>query len=126
MALNRERAPFSESLHCSGQCWSCWGTSGRAGLRWGREIAALPHSTVSARATAAAAVVLALTLLWGGGGLSDRIAQDQMAWFHRANDAVTEWASGWPQALEETFGRLDGFFDSFGAWGAGIQGGMNP
>ena len=55
-----------------------------------------------------------------------RIAQDQMAWFHRANDAVTEWASGWPQALEETFGRLDGFFDSFGAWGAGIQGGMNP
>lgn len=93
---------------------------------WGRVRARMAQLFVNRYATAAAAVVLALTLLWGGGGLSDRIAQDQMAWFHRANDAVTEWASGWPQALEETFGRLDGFFDSFGAWGAGIQGGMNP
>ena len=87
---------------------------------WGRVRARMAQLFVNRYATAAAAVVLALTLLWGGGGLSDRIAQDQMAWFHRANDTVTEWASGWPQALEETFGRLDGFFDSFGAWGAGI------
>ena len=93
---------------------------------WARVRARMAQLWVNRYATAAAAVVLALTLLWGGGGLFDRIAPNQTAWFQQANDAVTEWASGWPQALEETFDRLDGFFDTFGAWGAGIQGGMNP
>lgn len=65
-------------------------------------------------ATAAAAVALALTLLWGGAGLSGRVQGEHSPFFHRAGSAVTEWAGSWSQSLEEAFDHFNIFFDNLG------------
>ena len=79
-------------------------------------------------ATAAAAVVLALTLLWGSGNLSGRVHSIAPSLLERAGTALTEWTDAWPQAWEETLSGFSGLFDNFGGSPRNdlTQGGTHP
>lgn len=79
-------------------------------------------------ATAAAAVALALTLLWGSAGLSGRIAQTEPTLIERAGTALTEWTDTWPQRWENALSGLSNLFDDFGVSPRNdlTQGGTHP
>ena len=83
---------------------------------------------VSRYATAAAAVTLALTLLWGSAGLSGRIAQTEPTLIERAGTALTEWTETWPQRWENALSGLSNLFDDFGVSPRNdlTQGGTHP
>ena len=67
-------------------------------------------------ATAAAAVVLALTMLWGGTLFPNRAMapEDRGRVLESVQEAVTSWAQ-WPQTLTDAFSSLADFFDNRGA-----------
>mgnify|MGYP001527368110 FL=1 len=83
---------------------------------------------ISRYATAAAAVALALTLLWGSAGLSGRIAQTEPTLIERAGTALTEWTDTWPQRWENALSGLSNLFDDFGVSPRNdlTQGGTHP
>ena len=66
--------------------------------------------TVSRYATAAAAVVLALTVLWGSSGLSGQVVPAEPTFLERAGTALTEWTAAWPLAWADA---LSGFSERF-------------
>lgn len=76
-------------------------------------------------ATAAAAVALALTVLWSGADLGGR-TQERPRPLEQAGTALTEWAADWPQRFQDTFSGLTGFFDSLGDGPSTTQGGTQP
>lgn len=65
-------------------------------------------------ATAAAAVALALTLLWGSAGLSGRMIRTEPTILERAGTALTEWTDSWPRNWENALSRFTSLFDNFG------------
>ena len=65
-------------------------------------------------ATAAAAVVLALTLLWSGMGLREQ-APDRSRPLEQANAILTQWAASWPERFQDAFSGFTGLFDSLGS-----------
>ena len=79
-------------------------------------------------ATAAAAVALALTLLWGSAGLSGRIAQTEPTLIERAGTALTEWTETWPRKWESALSGFSSLFDNFGISPRNdlTQGGTHP
>ena len=83
---------------------------------------------VSRYATAAAAVTLALPLLWGSGNLSGRVHSTAPSLLERAGTALTEWPDVWPQAWEEALSGGSGLFDNFGVSPRNdlTQGGTHP
>ena len=83
---------------------------------------------VSRYATAAAAVTLALTLLWGSGNLSGRVHSTAPSLLERAGTALTEWTDAWPHAWEEALSGFSGLFDNFGVSPRNdlTQGGTHP
>ena len=83
---------------------------------------------VSRYATAAAAVTLALTLLWGSGNLSGRVHSTAPSLLERAGTALTKWTDAWPQAWEEALSGFSGLFDNFGVSPRNdlTQGGTHP
>lgn len=94
----------------------------RVGL--GRRIRRRVIRLVTSRyATAAAAVALALTLLWGGAGPH---RQDRPRPLAEAGTAMTEWAAAWPQNFQDAFSGLAGWFDSLGGEPGTTQGGTHP
>ena len=74
-------------------------------------------------ATAAAAVALALTMVWGGVRIPAIPPEDTLV--RRAGDAMTQWADTWPDALEDTLSGFQEIFNSFGQWPM-TQGGTTP
>lgn len=76
-------------------------------------------------ATAAAAVALALTLLWSGAGLRER-APNPSRPMEQAGDTLTEWAADWPRRFQDAFSGLTGWFDSLGDGPSTTQGGTQP
>ena len=72
---------------------------------------------VSRYATAAAAVTLALTLLWGSGNLSGRVHSTAPSLLERAGTALTKWTDA-----------FSGLFDNFGVSPRNdlTQGGTHP
>ena len=80
-------------------------------------------------ATAAAAVVLALTLLWSGLRFSGT-APERPGFFQEAGSAVSDqlhdFSQRWSDSFDGIFSRMSGFFDSFGGGRPQInQGGIN-
>ena len=75
-------------------------------------------------ATAAAAVALALTLLWGGS--PGRQTTDRPRPLEQAGQTMAEWAFSWPQDFQELFSDLDGLFDFLGSGPSTTQGGTQP
>lgn len=80
-------------------------------------------------ATAAAAVVLALTLLWSGLRFSGT-APEHSGFFQGAGSAVSDqlqdFSQRWSNSLDGIFSRMSGFFDSFGGGRPQTnQGGIN-
>lgn len=80
-------------------------------------------------ATAAAAVVLALTLLWSGLRFSGT-TPEHPGFFQGAGSAVSDqlqdFSQRWSNSLDGIFSRMTGFFDSFGGNGPQTnQGGIN-
>ena len=69
---------------------------------------------ISRYATAAAAVALALTLLWGSAGLSGRMIRTEPTILERAGTALTEWTDSWPRNWENALSRFTSLFDNFG------------
>lgn len=86
------------------------------------------HMFTSRYATAAAAVALALTLLWSGAGLSSRPQADQehARPLIQAGTALSEWAAAWPQRFQDAFSGLTGLFDHLGDTPSTTQGGTHP
>lgn len=78
-------------------------------------------------ATAAAAVVLALTLLWSGAGLDDRAPDREEARpLIQTGTALSQWADTWPQRFQDVFSGLTGLFDHLGDTPNTTQGGTHP
>ena len=80
-------------------------------------------------ATAAAAVVLALTLLWSGLRCSGT-ASERPGFFQEAGSAVSDqlhdFSQRWSDSFDGIFSRMSGFFDSFGGGRPQTnQGGIN-
>lgn len=73
-------------------------------------------------ATAAAAVALALTMVWGGVQIPAVPAEDSLV--QKTGAAMTRWAITWPETLENAFSNFQGFFDNFGG-GPAAQGGTH-
>ena len=75
-------------------------------------------------ATAAAAVVLALTMLWGGTLFSNRtvVPEERGRMLETVQEAVTSWAQ-WPQTLTDAFSNFTDFFDNRSADAPATQGG---
>ena len=90
---------------------------------WRRIQARTLRLLTSRYATAAAAVALALTLLWGGAGPH---RQDRPRPLAEAGTAMTEWAADWPQNFQDAFSGLAGWFDSLGSEPGTTQGGTHP
>lgn len=87
----------------------------------------LVHIFTSRYATAAAAVVLALTLLWSGMGLGNRPrTQEEPRPLVQAGTALTEWAAAWPQRFQDAFSGLAGLLDHLGDTPNTTQGGTHP
>ena len=84
--------------------------------------------TVSRYATAAAAVVLALTVLWGSSGLSGQVVPAEPTFLERAGAALTEWTDDWPQKWERALSGFSSLFDNFGISPRNdlTQGGTHP
>ena len=70
--------------------------------------------TVSRYATAAAAVVLTLTVLWGSIGLSGQAVPAEPTFLERAGTALTEWTAAWPLAWADALSGFSELFDDFG------------
>lgn len=86
---------------------------------WRRIRARTLHLLTSRYATAAAAVALALTVLWGGVGLSSRPAGGH-PFFQQAGTAVTERLHSWPERWNDSMsGALSGLNDFFDTLGGG-------
>ena len=83
---------------------------------WSRIRARTLRLITSRYATAAAAVVLALTMLWGGTLFQNRAMapEDRGQVLESVQEAVTSWAQ-WPQNLTDAFSHLADFFDNRGA-----------
>lgn len=96
----------------------------RDGLIWRIRRRAVRLVT-SRYATAAAAVALALTVLWGGAGLNGRTG-DRPRPLEQAGTALTEWAADWPQQFQDTFSGIAGWFDFLGDGPSTTQGGTQP
>ena len=79
-------------------------------------------------ATAAAAVVLALTVLWGSTGLTGQTVRTEPTFLERAGTALTEWTDAWPQRWEDALSGFSGLFDNFGISPRNelTQGGTHP
>ena len=79
-------------------------------------------------ATAAAAVVLALTLLCGSAGLSGQMIRTEPTFLERAGAALTEWTDDWPQKWERALSGFSSLFDNFGISPRNdlTQGGTHP
>ena len=67
--------------------------------------------------TAAAAVALALTMVWGGVRLPTVPTEDSL--IQKAATAIAQW----PETLEKAFSDFDGLFDNFS--GSAAQGGTH-
>lgn len=83
---------------------------------WSRIRSRTLRLVTSRYATAAAAVVLALTMLWGGTLFPNRAMapEDRGQVLESVQEAVTSWAQ-WPQNLTDAFSNLADFFDNRGA-----------
>ena len=94
---------------------------------WGRIRARTLRLITSRYATAAAAVALALTMLWGGRLLPDRALppEGETPLPERIEEMVTAWAQ-WPRALTEALSGLTDFLDHPGAPAPAEQGGHQP
>ena len=94
---------------------------------WGRVRARTLRLITSRYATAAAAVALALTMLWGGRLLPDRALppEGETPLPERIEETVTAWAQ-WPRALTEALSGLTDFLDHPGAPAPAEQGGHQP
>ena len=62
----------------------------------------------------AAAVVLALTVLWGSSGLSGQVVPAEPTFLERAGTALTEWTAAWPLAWADALSGFSELFDDFG------------
>ena len=76
-------------------------------------------------ATAAAAVALALTVLWSGADLGRR-SQDRPRSLEQAGQVMTQWAADWPRQFQDTFSGIAGWFDFLGGGPSTTQGGTHP
>ena len=92
---------------------------------WGRVRARTLRLITSRYATAAAAVALALTMLWGGRLIPDRPLPPEDGLPQRVEEAAEAWAR-WPRALTEAVSGLTDFMDNFGAPAPTEQGGHQP
>ncbi len=79
-------------------------------------------------ATAAAAVALALTVLWGSAGLSGQMNRTEPTILERAGTALTEWTETWPRKWESVLSGFSSLFDNFGISPRNdlTQGGTHP
>ena len=79
-------------------------------------------------ATAAAAVALALTVLWGSAGLSGQMNRTEPTILERAGTALTEWTETWPRKWESALSGFSSLFDNFGISPRNdlTQGGTHP
>ena len=79
-------------------------------------------------ATAAAAVVLALTVLWGSAGLAGQTVRTEPTLLERAGTALTEWTDAWPQAWADALSGFSDLFENFGVSPRNdlTQGGTHP
>ena len=79
-------------------------------------------------ATAAAAVVLTLTVLWGSAGLTGQAVRTEPTFLERAGTALTEWTDAWPQAWEDALAGFSNLFDNLGISPRNdlTQGGTHP
>ena len=91
---------------------------------WGRIRARTLRLITSRYATAAAAVALALTMLWGGTLFRDQavIPGDRGRVLEAVEEVMTSWTQ-WPQALTGAFSQLADSFDHPGADAPATQGG---
>ena len=91
---------------------------------WSRIRSRTLRLVTSRYATAAAAVALALTMLWGGTLFSDRavVPGNRGEVLETLQEAVTSWAR-WPQTLTDAFSNFADFFDHRGADAPATQGG---
>ena len=91
---------------------------------WSRIRARTLRMITSRYATAAAAVVLALTMLWGGTLFPNRAVapEDRGRVLESVQEAVTSWAQ-WPQNLTDAFSNFADSFDNRGADAPATQGG---
>ena len=69
---------------------------------------------VSRYATAAAAIALALTLLWGSAGISVPAGRSDPPFWMQAGGSVTAWTDTWPRQLSDALSSLSGIFSGFG------------
>ena len=83
---------------------------------------------VNRYATAAAAVVLALTVLWGSAGLAGQTVRTEPTLLERAGTALTEWTDAWPQAWADALAGFSNLFDNLGVSPRNdlTQGGTHP
>ena len=83
---------------------------------------------ISRYATAAAAVVLALTVLWGSAGLAGQTVRTEPTLLERAGTALTEWTDAWPQAWADALSGFSDLFENFGVSPRNdlTQGGTHP
>ena len=81
---------------------------------WSRIRSRTLRLVTSRYATAAAAVVLALTVLWGSTGLTGQTVRTEPTFLERAGTALTEWTDTWPQRWENALSGLSDLFDDFG------------
>ena len=83
---------------------------------------------VNRYATAAAAVVLALTVLWGSAGLAGQTVRTEPTLLERAGAALTEWTDAWPQAWADALSGFSDLFENFGVSPRNdlTQGGTHP
>ena len=83
---------------------------------------------VNRYATAAAAVVLALTVLWGSAGLAGQTVRTEPTLLERAGTALTEWTDAWPQAWADALSGFSDLFENFGVSPRNdlTQGGTHP
>lgn len=91
---------------------------------WVRVRARTLRLVTSRYATAAAAVALALTMLWGGGQIDavrrPALPEDRPS----VSQGLREWTARWNDSLDGAMSGLNDFFDGFGRVQA-IRGGTN-
>lgn len=79
---------------------------------WRRIRARTIRLLTSRYATAAAAVALALTMVWSDVRLPTLPTEAPL--IQRAGNAMTQWAETWPETLENALSGFSGLFDHLG------------
>lgn len=91
---------------------------------WGRVRARTLRLVTSRYATAAAAVALALTMLWGSGQIDavrrPALPEDRPS----VSQGLREWSARWNDSLDGAMSGLNDFFDGLGRTQV-LQGGTN-